>query len=84
MPIQTFQSNDGVTLDEIVPIGTESIRRGSKLYKRVFPLAGFSYPVRSEMTPKESVWAGYRKNETKRNGRRSSFSAKQIKAAWGM
>ena len=87
MPIYSFASEDGKTLDEIVPLGTSRITRDGVRYEKV--LAGECFTVGNQVklpSQAEQVKDGYHKLEQEHGSRflrKSQFSTKQIKNAWG-
>ena len=87
MPIYSFASEDGKTLDEIVPLGTDHITRDGVRYEKV--LADECFAVGNQVkipSQAEQVKDGYHKLEQKEGSRflrKSQFSTKQIKRAWG-
>ena len=88
MPIYSFASEDGKTLDEIVPLGTDYITRDGVRYGKV--LADECFTVGNQVkipSQSEQVKDGYHKLEQKEGSRflrKSQFSTKQIKRAWGL
>ena len=87
MPIYSFASEDGKTLDEIVPLGTSHITRDGVRYEKV--LAGECFTVGNQVripSQAEQVKDGYHQLEQRHGSRflhRSQFSTNQIKKAWG-
>lgn len=87
MPIYSFASEDGKTLDEIVPLGTSHITRDGVRYEKV--LAGECFTVGNQVkipSQAEQVKDGYHQLEQRHGSRflrKSQFSTKQIKNAWG-
>ena len=88
MPIYDFKSNDGKKLEKLVPLGTDSVTEDGVTYNRVPNLSGFAFTGNAVGVPpqKEQVRDGYHKLEQKEGSgflRKSPFTAKQIKRAWG-
>ena len=87
MPIYSFASEDGKTLDEIVPLGTDHITRDGVRYGKVLADECFSVGNQVKIPSQaEQVKDGYHKLEQKEGSRflrKSQFSTKQIKNAWG-
>ena len=87
MPIYSFASEDGKTLDEIVPLGTDHITRDGVRYGKVLADECFSVGNQVKIPSQaEQVKDGYHKLEQKEGSRflrKSQFSTKQIKRAWG-
>ena len=87
MPIYTFVSEGGEVVEEIVPLGTSHITRDGVRYEKV--LAGECFTVGNQVripSQAEQVKDGYHKLEQKEGSRflrKSQFSTKQIKKAWG-
>ena len=87
MPIYSFTSEDGRTVEEIVPSGTNRLTIDGVDYDRVIANEGFSVVgTVSFPSQAEQVKDGYHKLEQKEGSRflrKSKFSSKQIKKAWG-
>ena len=88
MPIYSFESGSGDGVDEIVPIGTKSITVNGQRYTRKEVPEGFALTGMATAMPSqaEQVRQGYHKLEQNLGSRfldRSTFTAKQIKKAWG-
>jgi len=86
MPIYTFKSRDGETLEELVPSNTRQIEREGKLYLRnelpeAFAVTG---QVRQKSF-KDNMRSGYYKAECSEGARfRSDYSKSKIKKVWGL
>jgi hypothetical protein len=87
MPIYSFASEDGKTLDEIVPLGTDHITRDGVRYGKVLADECFSVGNQVKIPSQaEQVKDGYHQLEQRHGSRflrKSQFSTKQIKRAWG-
>ena len=87
MPIYSFASQDGTTIEEVVPSGTKSLCRDGITYTRSIASEGFSVPGQVKIPSQaEQVKDGYHKLEQKEGSRflkNSTFTTKQIKKAWG-
>lgn len=88
MPLYTFEARDGERIEKLVPIGTNKIDVGGKLFKRSSVPDGFAFTGRASGFPSqaEQVKGGYHKLEQEKGSRfldRSIFTTKQIKKAWG-
>jgi len=89
MPIYDFKDEDGKQLERLVPLGTDEITEGGVAYKRVPNLKGFAFTGRAVGIPpqKDQVKDGYYKLEQEDGSRflrKSLFTTKQIKKAWGI
>jgi|TARA_R110000787_G_scaffold139016_1_gene252665 hypothetical protein len=88
MPLYSFESERGDVVEQLVPIGTEQIDIDGKAYARQsapegFVLVGASGKTHSQA---EQVKDGYYKLEQTEGSRflkKSQFTTKQIKKAWG-
>ena len=88
MPIYSFQSSGGDVVDELVPLGTTEIEVNGKKYTKQevpegFALTGIAVGIPSQA---EQVKDGYYKLEQTQGSRflkKSTFTTKQIKKAWG-
>ena len=87
MPIYSFASEDGTTIEEVVSSGTKSICRDGVTYNRSIASEGFFVPGQVRIpTQAEQVKDGYYKLEQSKGSRflkNSTFTTKQIKKAWG-
>jgi hypothetical protein len=88
MPLYSFESKGGVVVEQLVPIGTERIDIDGDEYTRQevpegFALTGIAVGIPSQA---EQVKDGYYKLEQTQGSRflkKSQFTTKQIKKAWG-
>lgn len=88
MPLYSFESEKGNVVEELVPIGTERIDIDGVRYIRQevpegFALTGIAVGIPSQA---EQVKDGYYKLEQTQGSRflkKSQFTTKQIKKAWG-
>tara|TARA_R110002020_G_scaffold83767_4_gene208052 strand:+ start:640 stop:906 length:267 start_codon:yes stop_codon:yes gene_type:complete len=87
MPIYSFTSKDGEVVDEIVPSGTDKLTIDGKEYKRSIANEGFIVSGQVKLQSQaEQVKGGYYGLEQKEGSRflkKSLFTTKQIKKAWG-
>ena len=87
MAVCSVVSEEGDVSEAVVPRGTESVDIGGKRYKRWIVNEGLSIGcLVSIPTPAEQVKQGYHKLEQTEGSsllRKSQFSTKQIKKAWG-
>jgi len=88
MPLYTFENNEGHTIERLVPIGRETVEIGGVEYFKSNAPQGFAMPGRAVGLPpqKDQVKDGYYQLECKEGSRfmkKSLFSTKQIKKAWG-
>jgi len=87
MPIYSFVSGKGDVIDKIVPKGTESVNIEGIKYKRSIVSEGFSIGGSAAVPSQaDQVMRGYQKLEKEEGSRflkRSQFTTKQIKKAWG-
>jgi len=88
MPIYSFQSSGGDVVDELVPLGTTKIEINGKKYTKQEVPEGFALTgvASGTLSQAEQVKDGYYKLEQNLGSRfldRSTFTAKQIKKAWG-
>ena len=87
MPLYTFESESGDTLEKVVPVGTTRLDIAGKSYVRSGSPSRFAFTGSSSGMPsqEEQVRAGYHKLEREQGSRfKSQFSKKQIKKAWGI
>lgn len=87
MPLYTFESESGDTLEKVVPVGTSHLDVAGERYTRSAAPSRFAFTgVASGMpSQEEQVRAGYHKLENEQGSRfRSQYSKKQIKKAWGI
>ena len=88
MPLYSFESEKGDVVEQLVPIGTERIDIDGVRYNRQevpegFALTGIAVGIPSQA---EQVKDGYYKLEQTQGSRflkKSQFTTKQIKKAWG-
>jgi len=88
MPLYSFESEVGVVVEQLVPIGTERIDIDGDEYTRQAVPEGFTLVGAVSKTPSqaEQVKDGYYKLEQTEGSRflkKSQFTTKQIKKAWG-
>ena len=88
MPLYSFESEGGDVVEQLVPIGTECIDVDGVKYTRQEVPEGFALTGIAVGTPSqaEQVKDGYYKLEQTQGSRflkKSQFSVKQIKKAWG-
>ena len=87
MPIYSFISESGEAIEELVPSGTKSVTRDGVDYARSIGSEGFIVSGQVKVPSQaEQVKDGYHKleqSEGSRFLRKSQFSTKQIKRAWG-
>ena len=89
MPIYDFKSDDGKIIEKIVSLGTDEVTEDGVTYRRVTQPQGFAFTGRAVGIPsqKDQVKDGYHKLEQKDGSRflrKSPFTTKQIKKAWGI
>ena len=89
MPTYDFKSDDGQTIERLVALGTEKLTEGGVTYRKVPNLRGFAFTGRAVGVPpqKDQVKDGYYKLEQEKGSRflrKSLFTTKQIKKAWGI
>ena len=88
MPIYTFKNNAGETVEELVPLGTTTIKFDGVEYKKCDTPHGVAFTGNAVGVPSqaEQVKDGYYKLEQTQGSRflkKSQFTTKQIKKAWG-
>ena len=87
MPIYSFSSRDGKVVEKIVPSGTNRLTVDGVDYDRCIASEGFSIGNQVKIPSQaEQVKDGYHKLEQEHGSRflrKSQFSTKQIKNAWG-
>ena len=88
MPLYTFENNAGDTIERLVPLGRETVTVDGVVYLRSCTPQGFAMTgVAVGLPPqKDQVKDGYYKLECSEGSRflkKSTFSTKQIKKAWG-
>jgi hypothetical protein len=88
MPLYSFESEVGAVVEQLVPIGTERINIDGDEYTRQAVPEGFTLVGASSKAPSqaEQVKDGYYKLEQTEGSRflkKSQFTTKQIKKAWG-
>ena len=88
MPLYSFESEKGNVVEELVPIGTERIDIDGVRYNRQEVPEGFALTGIAVGSPSqaEQVKDGYYKLEQTQGSRflkKSQFTTKQIKKAWG-
>ena len=88
MPLYTFENNEGDTIERLVPLGRETVTVDGVVYLRSCTPQGFAMTgVAVGLPPqKDQVKDGYYKLECSEGSRflkKSTFSTKQIKKAWG-
>ena len=88
MPLYIFESKDGDFIEKLVPIGTKQTTEGGKTYARSAAPEGFAFTGNAVGIPSqaEQVKDGYHQLEQRHGSRflrKSQFSTKQIKNAWG-
>jgi len=88
MPLFTFESNEGHTIERLVPRGCETVKVDGVLYLKSCTPQGFAMTGKAVGIPSqaEQVKDGYHKLEQSEGSnflKRSQFSTKQIKRAWG-
>ena len=88
MPIYTFESDDGKSIEKLVPIGTNSIKVDGLTFPRQKAPESFALTGRASgsLSQSEQVRRGYYKLEQEKGSRflnTSEFTTKQIKKAWG-
>ena len=87
MPIYSFLSEKGHLIEKIVPPGTKRLTVEGMDYERCIASEGFSIGNQVKIPSQaEQVQDGYHKLEQKEGSRflrKSQFSTKQIKKAWG-
>jgi hypothetical protein len=88
MPLYSFESERGNIVEQLVPIGTERIDIDGVRYTRQTAPEGFALTGIAVGSPSqaEQVKDGYYKLEQTQGSRflkKSQFTTKQIKKAWG-
>ena len=88
MPLYTFENSEGDTIERLVPVGRETVTVDGVVYLRSCTPQGFAMTgVAVGLPPqKDQVKDGYYKLECSEGSRflkKSTFSTKQIKKAWG-
>ena len=88
MPLYSFESEGGNIVEQLVPIGTGSIDIDGVKYTRQAVPEGFTLVGAASKPPSqaEQVKDGYYKLEQTQGSRflkKSQFTTKQIKKAWG-
>jgi len=88
MPLYTFENNEGDTIERLVPVGRETVTVDGVVYLKSCTPQGFAMAgVAVGLPPqKDQVKDGYYKLECSEGSRflkKSTFSTKQIKKAWG-
>ena len=88
MPRYTFENSEGDTIERLVPVGRETVTVDGVVYLRSCTPQGFAMTgVAVGLPPqKDQVKDGYYKLECSEGSRflkKSTFSTKQIKKAWG-
>jgi len=87
MPLYSFISEDGKVIEKVVKSGTERLTVDGVDYNRSIANEGFAVSGQAALPSQaEQVRAGYYKQEQKEGSRflrKSQFSTKQIKRAWG-
>ena len=88
MPLYSFESEGGDVVEQLVPIGTERIDIDGIRYTRQAAPEGFALTGNAVGIPSqaEQVKDGYYKLEQTQGSRflkKSQFTTKQIKKAWG-
>ena len=88
MPLYTFENNEGDTIERLVPLGRATVSVDGVVYLRSCTPQGFAMTgVAVGLPPqKDQVKDGYYKLECSEGSRflkKSTFSTKQIKKAWG-
>ena len=87
MPIYSFISEDGQVVEKIVPSGTNRLTVDGVDYERSIASEGFTIGNQVKIPSQaEQVKDGYHKLEQEHGSRflrKSQFTTKQIKSAWG-
>ena len=88
MPLYSFESEGGDVVEQLVPMGTERVDIDGAEYTRQEVPEGFALTGNAVGIPSqaEQVKDGYYKLEQTQGSRflkKSQFSVKQIKKAWG-
>jgi len=88
MPLFEFENSEGHAIERLVPRGRKTVRVDGVVYTKVAVPQGFALTgVAVGLPPqKEQVRDGYHQLECKEGSRfmkKSTFSTKQIKKAWG-
>jgi len=88
MPLYTFENSEGDTIERLVPVGRETVTLDGVVYLKSCTPQGFAMTGKAVGIPSqaEQVKDGYHKLECAQGSRflkRSPFSCKQIKKAWG-
>ena len=88
MPLYTFENNEGDTIERLVPVGRETVTVDGVVYLKSCTPQGFAMTgVAVGLPPqKDQVKDGYYQLECSEGARflkKSTFSTKQIKKAWG-
>ncbi len=87
MPIYSFISKDGKVIEKVVKSGTDRLTIDGTDYERSIANEGFAVSGQVKLPSQaEQVRAGYYQQEQKQGSRflkKSKFTTKQIKKAWG-
>lgn len=87
MPLYSFISEDGKVIEKVVKSGTDRLTIDGKDYERSIANEGFAVSGQLKLPSQaEQVRAGYYQQEQKQGSRflkKSKFTTKQIKKAWG-
>tara|TARA_R100000329_G_scaffold113645_1_gene93272 strand:+ start:308 stop:574 length:267 start_codon:yes stop_codon:yes gene_type:complete len=87
MPLYSFISKDGKVIEKVVKSGTDRLTIDGKDYERSIANEGFAVSGQVKLPSQaEQVRAGYYQQEQKQGSRflkKSKFTTKQIKKAWG-
>ena len=88
MPLHDFRNNSGNIIECLVPKGTDTVDVDGVTYTKTNGPTGFAMPGKAVGIPaqEDQVKAGYHKLECDEGSRflkKSTFSTKQIKKAWG-
>tara|TARA_R100000808_G_scaffold5508_1_gene16709 strand:- start:1665 stop:1925 length:261 start_codon:yes stop_codon:yes gene_type:complete len=86
MPLYTFISKGGESIEELVPSNTKSIQRNGTVYFRGKLPEQFSFSGRNlAKSFSDRIKRGYYAEECAQgSGFRSSYSKKKIRKAWGV
>tara|TARA_R100000458_G_scaffold16908_3_gene14651 strand:+ start:7893 stop:8159 length:267 start_codon:yes stop_codon:yes gene_type:complete len=87
MPLYSFISKDGKVIEKVVKSGTDRLTIDGTDYERSIANEGFAVSGQVKLPSQaEQVRAGYYQQEQKQGSRflkKSKFTTKQIKKAWG-
>ena len=87
MPLYSFISEDGKVIEKVVKSGTNRLTVDGTDYERSIANEGFAVSGQVRLPSQaEQVRAGYYQQEQKQGSRflkKSKFTTKQIKKAWG-